>query len=135
MFYRFQRVCLVSILLISVNTSHAQIKNLSNITSQRLLLKDYALCKCLGYGFKNDSLQLKDHSLTVLTEQLYYSLETLEYIDSLMLNFADSIPLGSHSDTNGERVRRGIMLNCFEYYNSKKLDLLIRRLDKDLHFD
>lgn len=125
-----RQIIFISIFIIKATSLYSQVENKNNaIIKQRILLKEYALCKCLNYGFANDSLLKKDFSTTVLVEQLSYSPHAYFIIDSLMKKFTDSIPISKYVDAEG---KRGIMINCIDYYNSKELGSYIRRLDKYL---
>jgi hypothetical protein len=104
----------------------------SAISSQRGLLKDYALCKCVNYGFKEDNLLKKDFSATVLVEQLDYNPEVFVILDSLMKKFAYTIPISKYADEMG---KRGVMINCINYYNSKEFDSLINGFDHYLQVE
>ena len=126
-----RKTIIISLFIIKASSlySQAEIKY-NDIIKQRMLLREYALCKCLDYGFANDSLLKKDFSVAVLVEQLNYSPQAYFIIDSLMRNFADSIHSSRYIDALG---KKGVMVNCIDYYNGRDLSLYIRRLDKYLH--
>ena len=90
------------------------------VAKQQQMLKDYFLCSCIDYGFKDDSLFFKDHTLTVYTEMLDYNYNDIQRIDHLAEKIASEIPMSNYSG------KRGIFGNCMDYYRSRKLDKLIK---------
>lgn len=124
------RILFLSFFVAASASLYSQVKNADSLVNkQRIFLKEYALCKCIDHGFKEDHLLKKDFSLTVLIEQLNYDPKAYLLVDSLIKRFVDSISVSKYLDTKG---KRGVMINCIDYYNSKEFDLFIKELDKYL---
>ncbi len=117
------------IIFLPICTLGQKIGASNELTLQRELLMDYGLCKCLNFGFSKDSLLKKDYSTTVLVEQLNYSPETLTYLDSVIKIYTDSFLESSYQDVRG---KKGVMINCIEYYKSREFKLLVQRFDKQI---
>ena len=98
---------------------------ISKDKSQQSLWKDYVLCSCLEYGFKEDSLANKDFSAGLLLEMMEYSLEDKTSLDSAAKAFVDTIPV---ANAEGAVGKRGIMVNCLDYYRSPQLNAMVSRL-------
>jgi|SRR6516225_179062 hypothetical protein len=112
-----------------VNVNAQANKDYAYLSNQRALLHKYAFCKCLGYGFPKESLNSKDFSLTILMEQLEYPLSVYMKVDSIAKIFAESIQESNYQDTRG---KKGVMVNCIDFYIGKKLDSLIKSFDPSL---
>jgi hypothetical protein len=128
-----KKLFFISLLIGNSVGLYSQVGKLDSIkVRQRYLLKEYALCECLNYGFRQDSLMKYDFSMSVIFEQLSYRTETYLILDSLIKGFVDSIIPSKYADTKG---KRGIMNNCIDYYNSKKFNLFIKKFDGKLILD
>jgi hypothetical protein len=95
----------------------------STLIANRQVLKDLFLCKCIDKGLRESKILQNDHSASVLVEIAEYRSEVLLSVDSLASAVATRIPV---SNLTG---KRGILLNCIEYYNGKQLKAFITRMD------
>lgn len=102
----------------------ATIKGDSLQIKQQQMLKDYFLCSCIDYGFKEDSLFIKkDHSMTVYTELMDYEYDDIQKVKQYAKRIVDNtIPTSNYSG------KRGILGSCIEYYRGKELDSLIKSM-------
>jgi hypothetical protein len=101
----------------------------SIVVKNRNLLKDYFLCSCIDKGFKNDSLQKKESSISIIVEMSDYFPSAFQKIDSVADSLIRSIPT---KNTNEEAPGPAIMLNCITYYKSKELNRLVESLDSEI---
>ena len=110
---------------VAVNPSQGrEINKDSIITTQRLLLKNYALCKCLLNKFPQDSLQ-NDGTLEGYLELGQYGNLAYETVDSFVKNEA--------SQKYASKYKKNLyIMRCIDIYNSKSLDSLIRSLDTEM---
>jgi hypothetical protein len=109
------------------NGSQSRGKNIhedSLITTQRLLLKNYALYKCLLDKFPQDSL-LNDGTLEGYLELGQYGNPAYETIDSFVKNEASQKYASKYKKTL-------YIMRCIDIYNSKSLDSLIKTLDNEM---
>jgi hypothetical protein len=95
------------------------------LQDKKRLFKDIFLCYCINDGFKEDSLVMKDFSMS-----LYFSLCS----DDSMYSFMDSMKLyaeslGVDKIAKGPVKLKGAFIKCFDHYNSYELDRMI-----DLYF-
>jgi hypothetical protein len=103
--------------------------NTGDSTSQnkRKWLKEYALCSCIKYSFKDDTAIKNDLSFTVYKEITDYgNLAVYRTMDSISKIAAFDIKPSQIADYNGKKA---LLLGCIEYYQSKKLDSIIRKLE------
>lgn len=94
----------------------------STLLTNRQILKDFFLCKCIDNGFKENNIFKSDHSVSVLVEMADYRAEAFASVDSL----AKTIARTPVSNLTG---RRGLLINCIDYYNAKQLDDFVKGLD------
>lgn len=107
---------------------HGKSKNYS-IKQQHELLKQLALCSCIKYAFSNDDSIKRDLSFTVYRQiTSYKDKKVYRVIDSAAKKAVEIIEPGEVADY--DTGKRAIMLNCINYYYSKRLDSLVRSLDK-----
>jgi hypothetical protein len=98
-------------------------------SKNRSLLKEYAFCKCLQFA-SNDSLKIsEDLSISIYRDISHYDFSIYDKIDSLAKAKAKSILPSIIADHEG---RKAIILNCFEFYNSKSLDSIIKTFDNKM---
>lgn len=95
-------------------------------TNQAAALKDYAFCKCVEYGFMQDSISLNDISIPIIFELSDYSipLNKRQKIDSLAKKIAQSITKQQVADYGNKRK---ILLDCLNFYRGKELEKLISK--------
>jgi hypothetical protein len=92
--------------------------------NQVLWLKDYAVCKCLYYGYEKDSVIKKDISTGILASIADHAPYVYETIDSISLQIANSIKPYKISEYGNKKA---VLLHCMEFYRSKKLDSIINK--------
>lgn len=90
-------------------------------------LKEYAFCKCLSYGYKNDSMVNNDISFSVYTELGDYETEQFRLVDSVALDFANRIQPFQVADYQGKKA---ILYNCMQFYNSETLEKYLKKIAK-----
>ncbi len=89
-------------------------------------LKEYFLCCCIDYGFKNIGIAEVDNSKNIYFDILQYELPAMQKVDSLAKAFVNSIEVSGYEN----RITRGIVILSIEESKSKKIDSFIRKLDK-----
>lgn len=87
----------------------SQLDNPTNKGERNDLLKKYFICKCLSFGFNNDSIFQIDHSPGLYLEELGLEYEEKRMIDSIARNIADSIPVSNYTN------KKGVFASCFDY--------------------
>ncbi len=126
--------CVIQVFMIAFllscnrNTKIEVSNNSKNSVSQnnRKWLKEYALCSCIKYSFKDDTAIKNDLSFTVYKEITDYgNLPIYRTIDSISRIAAFEIKPSQIADYNGKKA---LLLGCIEYYQGKKLDSTIRKL-------
>jgi|GEM_PF-2917951 hypothetical protein len=98
------------------------------LSLQRELLRDYALCACLRFGYK-DSEVYSDISTPILLNQMLYSSFITDLIKEKSKKYAGNIKGSEVADYNNKRP---IIVDCLKYYRSSSLDSLIRSFDSEL---
>ncbi len=98
------------------------------LSLQRELLRDYALCACLRFGYK-DSEVYSDISTPILLNQMLYSSFITDLIKEKSKKYAGNIKGSEVADYNNKRP---IIVDCLKYYKSSSLDSLIRSFDSEL---
>lgn len=95
-------------------------------TSQSAALKDYAFCKCVEYGFMQDSISLNDVSIPIIFELSNYSIaiEKRQQIDTLAKKIALGITKQQVADYGSKRK---VLLECLNFYRGKTLARAIRK--------
>ncbi|MEI9944243.1 MAG: hypothetical protein WDN26_08440 [Chitinophagaceae bacterium] len=99
------------------------------IKENRRLLKEYAYCRCFEYASKDTAFFNKDISVAVYADISNYPVDVFNIIDTLAKKAASEIKPSEIPDHEG---KKSVLLNCFLFYNSKKLDSLIKRMDKKI---
>ena len=111
-----------------VNKSYLQKVDSPYLTQQQQLLKDYFLCSCINYGFKEDSLFLKDASLIIYTELLDYDYNDIQKVKQFAKKKNDEGEAMKGERSADVKANRAIFDSCIEYYRGKELDLLIKSM-------
>jgi hypothetical protein len=91
-----------------------------NGTDKKTLLKDYAICTCIEYGFQKQGITLNDPSRSVLMDLSEYiiPIDVKSKVDSSAHKFIDSIvPLQPGDYGN----KTGVLYRCLEFGRSKEL--------------
>ena len=96
------------------------------LVSQRQLMKDYALCRCITKAYNMDSAINNDISLSFYHEELLYPENMQAVVDSLSDEIANSIVPSKYPDYKGKRA---VIYICTDFYKSVKLDSLIKSFD------
>ncbi|HEY8928350.1 MAG TPA: hypothetical protein VIM55_04115 [Mucilaginibacter sp.] len=91
------------------------------------LFKEYALCSCMKYAFKDDTIMQNDISFTIYHQITDESPEWYKSIDSLSKIAASRIEPSQIADYNGKKPR---LQGCITYAQGMQLDSLLRSLDK-----
>lgn len=100
----------------------------SKLAENRGFLKEYAYCRCFQYA-SNDSAFLKnDISLSVYRDIANYNFIAYNKIDSLSRIVASEIKPSQIADYQNKKA---ISFDCFLFYKSKRLNSLIKSLDKE----
>ena len=100
----------------------------SKFAANRTLLKEYAYCRCFQYA-SNDTVFLKnDISLSVYRDIANYNFIAYNKIDSLSRLVALGIKPSQIADYQNKKA---ISFDCFLFYKSKRLNSLIKSLDKE----
>ena len=99
----------------------------SSLEHKREWLKDYALCCCLLYASKRDTLISNDISFSIYREISNYGDDDVyKTIDSVSKKAASKIEPTQIADYNGKKP---LLKGCIEYYNSMELDSLVKSFD------
>lgn len=109
--------------IISISLIALSCKTLKNNQYEKLL-KEYAFCKCVESANEKDSIFKNDISKSIYIDIAHYNLNTYLLIDSIAHVYALSIKPSIIYDHQGKRA---IFLKCFEFFNSKTLDSLIKQ--------
>ena len=120
---------IMGILIASVSAFSQTKMSDSLLKKQRKLFKEYGLCKCLFYGFGKDSLDKQDFSASLIRERLNYPIVAIQKLDAMAKRYTDSIPTSNYIDTKG---KKGVILNCLEFYESHHLNEFINGYDSKL---
>lgn len=102
----------------------------SLVKARRIQLKEFAFISCQRWAMGDSSLQKKDVSWDVYRDIGPYQWEVYSEVDSIAKSFAASIQPSPISDHNNKKA---IAQECFQFYNSKFLDSLVRKYDKRLN--
>jgi hypothetical protein len=93
-------------------------------------LKKITFCNCLVNGFPIDSLQYKDPSIYILLEEINCSFSFLDTINVYTEKFMKPYLYHRTGQNKENTHNKRIMLGCIELYNSKGLDIYLRRFYK-----
>lgn len=99
------------------------------LTSQRKLLKAYALCSCIVHAYPGDTALAADVSLSFYHEQSLYGERPLFAVDSAARRLAASIRPSAYPDYRG---RKPAIYACMEFYHSQLLDSLVKTFDAEI---
>jgi len=100
----------------------------SAIEKKHKWLKEYALCSCIKYSFKNDSAISNHLSFTIYKEITDYDKPAIyKLIYRLSKKASNNIKPSQIADFNGKRA---ILSGCINFAESKTLDSLIKTFDK-----
>jgi len=99
----------------------------SNRNENRILLKEYAFCKCFEYA-ASDTFYLKnDVGAAIYRDFADYYPDAFDVVDTFTMKMAKQILPSPIADHNGQKT---VLKDCFIFYKSKQLDSLIATLDK-----
>jgi len=102
----------------------------SRVAENRVLIKEYAYCKCLQYALKDSLLLKKDLSIGIYREIAQYYNDAYDIVDSFARKAANNILPSIIPDHNGEKA---VFKDCFLFYKSEKLDSLIKTLKNRMY--
>lgn len=118
---------LLTIVFTSCNYKTKNLAKQESVANKHKWLKDYALCSCIKYCFKEDTIIKNDLSFAVYHEISDYSNATIyRTIDSLSKDAALNIEPSQIADHNG---RKALLQGCINFYESKKLDSIVNSFD------
>jgi hypothetical protein len=108
-----------------------RIRNFDNSKDDTIAtLKKITFCNCLINGFPIDSLQYKDPSIYILLEEISCSFNFLDTINVYTEKFMKPWIEHRVGQNKENTYNKRIMLGCMELYNSKGLDIYLRRFYK-----
>lgn len=93
---------------------------------QEQWLKELALCNCLVYATGTKEMK-GDISRGIYMDIANYSQDVYDLIDSVSKNAASKIAPSQIADHDGKKA---LFLDCMNFYNSQKLDSLVRHIRK-----
>lgn len=99
----------------------------SKLKENRTWLKEYAFCKCFEYASKDTAFFKNDMGASVYVEIASYDRKVFSMIDSLANQAASEIKPSEIADYNNKKAT---LSDCFLFQKSKRLDSLIKSLDK-----
>lgn len=94
----------------------------------RSVLKQYAYCRCVEFASGDSSFFRSDVSVGIYADISQHSRSSLQNVDDLAKYFASTIKPSIIADHGNKKA---ILFNCFEFYESKRLDSLIKTLDRE----
>lgn len=126
---RYGFTLLLAVLFVSCNNYKRYLKahELMNVDFERTY-RDYALCKCLQFGYDNPEILKEDISTGVYMDFSQHTLAfhgTSQKLDSLARLVADSIQPSQIADYGGKKA---VMLDCIEFYNSELLKKNVKQI-------
>lgn len=96
------------------------------LAAERLKLKNYAFCECLGFVYKEyDSLWIRDGSTAGYFETSDYAIEVYDTLRSRAEAFSRKVYKSYNNSPLG-------LMKCLDFYNSTELDSLLRSLDDEI---
>lgn len=110
---------------VSVKTTSSSL----NIREQMLRLKGYAFCNCVSFALSKDSSIQNDISIAAYHDITNYTKESYDLVRSIAKSVSDSIKpsvIGDHDN------KRGVLIDCMLFHQSKYLDSLVRSLDSKI---
>ena len=114
--------CLSSVVLVFFSCTSS-----SNLKENRILLKEYAFCKCFEYA-ELDTFYLKsDVGAAIYRDIANYYPDAFDVVDTFAMKMAKQILPSPIADHNGKKT---VLKDCFIFFKSKQLDSLITTLDK-----
>ena|SRR5690554_4617188 len=126
------KYCLLLLLAFAVTgcsnyNRYIKAHELMNVDFERTY-RDYALCKCLEYGYDNPAIFREDISRGVYMDITLHTLAfngTDKKLDSVARSAADSIQPFQILDYEGKKA---VMLHCIEFYNSAQLKKNVKEI-------
>ena len=100
-------------------------QDFSKIETRQELLKDYAVCSCIYFGNKKDTVFKKDNSFSVLADITQFPPEVYNEVDKFVEEYASRIPNSRIGDYANQKP---VLFKCVSLYKTEKLDSLIRIL-------
>jgi hypothetical protein len=92
-------------------------------------MRQYAFCAC-AEKISNDSALFKnDLSKAIYFDIAGYNFSAYKKVDSAAKAFSNQVEPSIIADSENKKAA---FLNCFEFYHSRQLKTLIKRLDKDI---
>jgi hypothetical protein len=100
------------------------------IAANQAYLKEYAFCKCLSQvkDYNYASATKADISASVYLDISGYPIDVHILLDSAAAKAAALIKPSMVPDHQGKKA---VLMGCFDFYKSKQLDSLIRKIDKE----
>ncbi|MDH8702177.1 hypothetical protein M2138_001537 [Dysgonomonadaceae bacterium PH5-43] len=93
----------------------------------RELLKDYFLCVCITYGFKEKNIEELDSSQAVYFDISSYAPEAFKEVKDYAIEFVENIKASPHDDLGNTKA---IIMNCIDKYKSEEINSFIKSMDK-----
>jgi hypothetical protein len=100
----------------------------SAIIIQRQLLKEFALCNCLRFGYPNSDIYT-DISISIYFNQLLYGQSIINKITEISKQEVETVKPLENFDYKGKKP---IFLSCMEFYKSNRLDSIVRASDSSI---
>ncbi len=104
----------------------------SKLKESRQLLKEYAYCKCFQYATGDTAFFINDVSLSVYFDIANYDFNAYIKVDSLSKSVVAAFNPFEIADYKGKKA---VFLNCFNFYKSKQLDSVVKKLDNEIRTD
>lgn len=101
----------------------------SKLKESRQLLKEYAYCNCFQYATGDTSVFINDVSLSVYFDIANYNFNAYNKIDSLSKSVVGRFKPFEIADY---KDKKAVFFNCFNFYKSKQLDSVVRKLDNEI---
>lgn len=98
----------------------------SKLKENRVLLMEYAFCKCLQFASQDSLFFKNDVSIGVYRDIAQYYSDAFDVVDSFSKRTSNKIVPSIIHDHNGKKA---ILKDCFFFFKSKELDSLVKSLD------
>lgn len=92
----------------------------NSISSERVQLKKYAICKCLLQKFNSDTMLRNDGSIDGYVETSSYSNLAYKIVDSFLTVYESS----KYESKNQKNL---YLMQCIDLMNNAKLDSVIKK--------
>jgi hypothetical protein len=102
----------------------------SRIKQSRKLMREYAFCACAQIISNDSTLFRNDLSNAIYFDIAGYNFSSYKKVDSAAKAFSI---LAEPSNISDYENKKAVFLNCFEFYHSRQLKALIKKLDKDIN--